>query len=286
LLSINTPTLTPNYAAIYDIAATEAIQTIIAEWTPFPISTDGAPLVLDIPQLLPDQLRFSGRNEDWSPFIDEFAGVEMVLVPAGCFMMGDENGEQDEYPVHEVCFEESFWIDRYEVTNVDYGSSGLYSNSNYPREDLTWVDAQKFCEHRGARLPTEAEWEYAARGPSNWIYPWGNEFIAENAVCWSNSVGHPSDIGSRLGGQSWVGAYDMSGNVWEWVNDWYGPYSEERQINPIGPESGEYRIYRGGSWGNNHVGTLRSSYRTATVPDDYRTGGWNYDIGFRCARSF
>jgi formylglycine-generating enzyme required for sulfatase activity len=219
------------------------------------------------------------RNADWEPVIQDFNGVEMALVPAGCFMMGNEQ------PVHEVCFEEPFWIDVYEVTNGQFGSAASdcthwSSSDNQPRICVDWRDATAHCESRGARLPTEAEWEYAARGPDGLVYPWGNEFIADNVVYGDNSGGHTASVGSRPGDVSWVGAYDMSGNAWEWVADWYGTYPSEAQVNPTGPGSGQYRVLRGGSWGDHSSYSLRGANRLRHPPVDPAP-----DHGFRCALS-
>ena len=220
------------------------------------------------------------RNAAWTPLVHEFNGVEMVLVPAGCFMMGGEGSLGDETPIHEVCFEQPFWIDRTEVTNGRYGSTGQFSGDNRPRERVTWFEARDFCENRGTRLPTEAEWEYAAHGPESWIYPWGDEFLSDNVVWADNSGNQTEDVGSRPRGVSWVGALDMSGNVWEWVADWYGDYSSAKQINPVGPTSGDSRVMRGGAWVSTSPGYLRASYRAQYRPD----GSLNL-IGFRCARA-
>jgi serine/threonine protein kinase/Tol biopolymer transport system component len=220
-------------------------------------------------------------NRDWTPVIQDFDGVEMVLVPAGCFMMGSEDGGNGERPVHEICFEEPFWIDRTEVTNAQYGSSGEFSGDNRPRENVTWFNARDFCESRGARLPTEAEWEYAARGPEGWTYPWGNEFVSDNVVWDENSGGHTAEVSSRPGGASWVGALDMSGNVWEWVSSLHEPYpysaSDGRESN-IGTSSA--RVLRAGAWSGSNPDLLRAAYRVSRDP-----GSWNLVWGFRCARS-
>jgi formylglycine-generating enzyme required for sulfatase activity len=232
---------------------------------------------------------------DWEPVILTIGGVEMALVPAGCFEMGSTDEQidyvvslgayrtdlADEQPAHEVCFEVPFWIDVYEVTNQQFGSLGCSYWSwrpSQPRNCIEWTDSLAHCKARGARLPTEAEWEYAARGPNGLLYPWGNEFIADNVVYTFNSGQIVWDVGSKPDGVSWIGAYDLSGNMWEWVSDWYGAYSSDRQVNPQGPSSGEYRVLRGGSWNDGSIGA-RSTYRFGSNFSDLRTG-------FRCALSF
>jgi sulfatase modifying factor 1 len=225
------------------------------------------------------------HNADWSPVIQNFDGVEMALAPVGCFMMGS-NEYDDEQPIHEVCFEESFWIDVYEVTNGQFGPAALDCNNlssgdNQPRICVSWDEAEAYCEARGARLPTEAEWEYAARGPDGLIYPWGNAFVADNVVYSGNPGRQAAEVGSRPGGVSWVGAYDLSGNVWEWVADWYDPgyYARSPVLNPQGPESGSDRVVRGGSWELSDSVLLRGAVRLSVDP--VLTPGI---VGFRCAR--
>jgi formylglycine-generating enzyme required for sulfatase activity/serine/threonine protein kinase len=253
-------------------------------------SPDAIPLDQPTPTAAPESaedpaisLAFAGvdTNSDWTPYIQEFDGMEMALVPAGCFMMGS-NENSNEQPVHEVCFEEPFWIDVYEVTNGQYGTVNVDRPKDTPRDSLTWFEIVDYCESRGARLPSEAEWEYAARGPDGLVYPWGNEFIADNAICQVNADWHMWDVGSKPGGVSWVGAYDMSGNAWEWVNDWYGRYYyvDSPRINPQGPDSGEERVLRGGAYGG-QLDWLRSAFRSAGQP-----GTASYFAAFRCARSY
>ena len=228
------------------------------------------------------------RNTDWTPVIVEFDGVPMALVPADCFVMGSDIGSENARPAHQVCFEEPFWIDVYEVTNEQFQRLGgvaerssVWEEPQQPRENITWEEAEAFCQQRGARLPTEAEWEYAARGPDALAYPWGNEFISDNVVHRENSDSRTWDVGSKPGGASWVGALDMTGNVWEWVNDWYGEDYSSRlsSVNPQGPKTGANRVHRGGAFGNT-ADTLDSVYR-GRFPPSTRIS----QVGFRCALS-
>ncbi len=224
-------------------------------------------------------------NNQWTPVIQEFDGVEMVLIPPGCFMMGSTDGSANELPVHEICFDTPFWIDRYEVTNGQYGSVGRWAGENRPRENLNWMDALAHCRSRSARLPTEAEWEYAARGPDNLAYPWDNEFEGGNVVYVENSNNETSPVGSRPGGRSWVSAHDMSGNVWEWVSTIYDP---EAFPYPYDPDDGREdleatdvrRVLRGGSLENVPL-YVRTTDRFWGKADEKRIN-W----GFRCAREY
>jgi formylglycine-generating enzyme required for sulfatase activity len=247
-------------------------------------------------------LAFEGvtRNDDWEPIVQNINGGQMALVPAGCFMMGSEDGNDDEQPIHEVCFEEPFWIDVYEVSNARFGSVGCEEQSSedeQPRNCVSWYEAADHCEARGARLPTEAEWEYAARGPDALIYPWGNEFdcslgnfddeTQRNSYVVEGGEGCDgfvvtAPVGSFPGGASWVGAYDMSGNAWEWVSDWYDPgyYANSPTLNPQGPDTGEHRVQRGGSWDDHGTNSLRAANRQWNRP----VSAYPYH-GFRCVLS-
>jgi len=234
-------------------------------------------------------------NAEWAPYaphIREFDGVEMALVPAGCFMMGSEDGHSDEQPVHEQCFEEPFWIDVTEVTNTQYGSASdnclkRSSEDSQPRICVDWFEAAAYCQSRGARLPTEAEWEYAARGPDGLAYPWGNDFVTDNVVYAINSASQTAEVGSRPAGASWVGAHDLSGNVWEWVSTIYDqdhfqyPYDSDDGREADGSsDSSSLRALRGGSWSSNSS-DLRGALRFRISPGI--TSNYN---GFRCARSY
>lgn len=223
------------------------------------------------------------HNADWTPYERDFDGVPMVLVPAGCFMMGSEDGEANERPVNQVCFNTPFWIDKTEVTNAQFvhfgGVAGRNSNwtgDNRPRERITWLEARDFCDKRGERLPTEAEWEYAARGPDGLIYPWGSDFEADKVVYGANSGSQTAAVGSRPAGASWVGALDMGGNVWEWVSSSDARYPYDASHESI---TNGFRILRGGAYGGDYPNRLRAAYRWVVNPNLE-----NGDIGFRCAR--
>ena len=224
-------------------------------------------------------------------------GMVMVYVPAGEFQMGSTEGYDAEEPVHAVVLN-GFWLDRTEVTNAQYQKcvtagdcevSGYASNSDYngvaqPVVGVSWHDAVAYCKWAEARLPTEAEWEYAARGPEGLIYPWGNTWDCArgnfNTDCGSDSYALTAPVGSFPEGTSWVGALDLAGNVWEWVADWYGSYSSGRQVNPAGPQSGTARVLRGGSWGSSE-NYARCANRLWYTP----TGTGNGYRGFRCGVS-
>ena len=220
------------------------------------------------------------RNADWKIVTQTFDGVQMVQVPAGCFMMGSVQGRRDEEPVTKICFNAPYWIDRTEVTNRQYGSQGHFSGDQHPRENLTWFEVRDYCAHRNARLPTEAEWEYAARGPDGLMYPWGDDLIDNNLVFDRNSSNQTADVGSKPQGVSWVGAYDMSGNAWEWVSSIYKPYpysatDGREDMN----DTTSRRVYRGGT-GSYIDFAAGATTRFREKPDDR-----NWLLGFRCARS-
>lgn len=223
------------------------------------------------------------QNEDWISYIRTSNGVQMALVPAGCFTMGSVSVYSNEAPVADVCFEAPFWIDVAEVSNEQYGSAGYFTDYDLPRETVSWFEAAAFCEARGAHLPTEAEWEYAARGPDGLLYPWGGRFVEEYVLYRNNSSGHTRVIGAQPGNQSWVGALDMSGSVAEWTSSLYRlyPYDAQdgREVNGSA-DSINARVIRGGSWWTIYPLDLRTTVRYGSIP----TNVSNY-VGFRCARS-
>jgi formylglycine-generating enzyme required for sulfatase activity len=213
----------------------------------------------------------------------------MALVPPGCFMMGSNSSENNgnEKPITRICFDKSFWIDKTEVTQAQFRSLGgkaaskpAFTGDNRPVESITWFEARDFCAQRGGRLPTEAEWEYAARGPDGRDYPWANVFVEDMVVFAGNSKQQTADVGSKPRGASWVGALDMSGNVWEWTNslERLYPYNAKdgRESNS---DTKNRRILRGGSWFDLSHSFLRASVRVWDYP-------WHesHNYGFRCAR--
>jgi formylglycine-generating enzyme required for sulfatase activity len=242
----------------------------------------------------------------------------LVSIPAGEFKMGSARADDPETLVEElpqhVVYLDAYWIDKTEVTNAQYAmcvadagactmpnnnTSLIRSNyydsyqyANYPVIFVSWSQAAAYCAWAGRRLPTEAEWEKAARGPEARIYPWGNTFDGTLANYCDINCTNPwkgpfedgyietSPVGDYPAGASVYGILDMAGNVYEWVADWYGPYSRISQVNPTGPASGLEHIIRGGSWGDDfaHIRTAVRSH--INVLDYYST---NF-IGFRCAR--
>jgi formylglycine-generating enzyme required for sulfatase activity len=224
-------------------------------------------------------------------------GGEMVRVPAGEFIMGSDNGSADEKPVRRVYLDE-FFIDKSEVTNEQYNqcvSAGPCSPNNkydgftdlqQPVVGVDWNQASTYCSWAGKRLPTEAEWEKAARGTDGRTYPWGEGIDCSKANYGDCKHGKTKPIGSYPSGASPYSAMDMAGNVWEWCSDWYDEnyYGRGVQLNaptrnPTGPTSGKYRVLRGGSWVSD-PSNLRASARNWCNPD-YRSGLY----GFRCART-
>jgi len=255
-------------------------------------------------------------NSQWKPVVKSFDGVEMVLVPPGCFMMGSTDQQvQDaveqaikitnaedpslnrlkaEKPQHKVCITQGYWLDQNVVTNAGFDAfvkAGGYSTDTYwsadgkawktqnningpvtncteysneaqqPRVCVSYYEAEAYAKWRGGRLPTEAEWEYAARGPDSWIYPWGNTFDGTRlnycdkncSYDWADKsiddgYARIAPVGRYEKGGSWVGAYDMVGNIFQWTGDRPDYYQSGPQNDPAGPTSGHDRVMRGGVW--------------------------------------
>ncbi len=212
--------------------------------------------------------------------------IGMVFVEGGTFQMGSSNSESDEKPIHTVTVS-SFYMDKTEVTQAEYRKVMGKNPSNFsgcddcPVEKVSWHDANAYAQKVGKRLPTEAEWEYAARGGNKskgYTYSGGNNL---DAVGWydNNSGGKTHPVAQKQPNE--LGLYDMSGNVWEWCSDWYdkGYYSRSPQNDPQGPNSGKYRVLRGGSWYDSGS-SCRVANRNRYDPD-----GRHDDHGFRLVLS-
>jgi len=307
---------------VVPVAPAPPIVTEAPVATEAPVETE-APVATQPPAL--------GIGSTWTRPAD---GMLMVYVPEGNFTMGSNDGSSDEQPVHTV-YLDAFWIDQTEVTNAMFSlfvertgyqtdaegkgssyvfdganwndvsgadwqhpqgpSSGLAGLNDHPLVHVSWNDAEAYCGWAGARLPSEAEWEKAARGTDGRTYPWGNQSPAGNLlnfadvnlnVDWADKnvndgYEFTAPVGSYPSGASPYGALDMAGNVWEWVADWYGEtyYSQSPSSNPTGPASGEVRVLRGGSWVSDED-VVRSAHRVRSNPTD------SFDfVGFRCVLS-
>jgi len=213
-----------------------------------------------------------------------------------------------EQPAHRVTLSEGFWIDRFEVSNGTFAAfvaDGGYrrpelwsaagrqwlatqdaaalprpcpvdARPDFPRACVTWYEAQAYAHWRGGRLPSEAQWEYAARGPGSARYPWGEAFDAARANV--TGIQGTTAAGHYPGGASWVGAQDMAGNLMEWVADWLDTdyYACSPEVDPPGPVWGRVKVEKGGWWGS-HPFVARAAYRHFEDPPDYQ----DHHIGFR-----
>jgi serine/threonine-protein kinase len=244
-------------------------------------------------------------------------GATLLFVPKGDFIMGASADDmlqacgklrpdcrrewfKNVEPARTVTLD-AFWIDETEVTNkmykacVDAGACKppFQSNSetrknyfgnpeydDYPVTYVTWEHANAYCTWAGRKLPTEAEWEKAARGTDGRVYPWGNEVENETLLNYSLKVGDTTPVKAYPLGVSPYGAYDMAGNIWEWVADWYDPayYQTAPSVNPMGPDSGETKVSRGGAW-IFYDFDMFATDRYGNYPQTT-----NSVIGFRCAR--
>lgn len=274
----NTPTQTPSPPPTSTPTSTPTI-TLTPTPTATPLPKDGEVRAIIIP---------SGLR------------VMMVHVSAGFFLMGGQTSNDASLPQSTV-YLDRFWIDQYEVTNAVYASCvaagacnppsntrshdrlSYYNNptyANYPVIYVSWNDANDFCQWRGGNLPTEAQWEKAARGDDERTYPWGNAGPDCDLANYTGCLGDTSEVGRYPAGASPYGAFDMAGNVWEWVADWYDiNYYDNAPIeNPMGPAVGTYKTLRGGSWSDG-VAYIHVAFRNYNVPNNR----FDY-IGFRCVQ--
>jgi formylglycine-generating enzyme required for sulfatase activity len=226
---------------------------------------------------------------------------DWVTIPADAFVRGsdkskDKQAYDDETPQRRIYLSE-YQIARVPVTNTQYkvfvdatghrkpahweGGQIPKGKTDHPVVYVTWQDAMAFCTWAGVRLPTEAEWEKAARGTDGRIYPWGNQPPDAKRCNFGGKVGDTTPVGIYPDGASPYGVMDMAGNVWDWVNDWYeaGYYSVSPGSNPQGPTTGSSRILRGGAW-YHYDDFVRSANRSYNHPVN-----WYVSYGFRCVRS-
>ncbi|MDH5527651.1 MAG: formylglycine-generating enzyme family protein [Nitrospirota bacterium] len=222
---------------------------------------------------------------------------DMIAIPGGPFILGDDSRHADEGPMQEWSVD-AFRIDRLEVTNDDFHrftmANGREAPShwgshqppkeigNHPVTYVSWYDARDYCAWRGKRLPTEFEWEKAARGDEGLKYPWGDIFDPKLANTPQSEIGHTTPVGSFPKGASPYGVLDVAGNVWEWTDSWYLPYPGNKRSNPNYGEV--YRIVRGGSWYDCEF------YKCGISAPTFNRGFFipntrNDTFGFRCAVS-
>ncbi len=219
----------------------------------------------------------------------------MAFIPSGTFLMGDaDTASANAQPPHMVTLS-AYCMDLTEVTVVAYRgctatgcttpSTGEYFNwgvagrDDHPINGVDWNQSRAYCQWRGGDLPTEAQWEYAARGTDGRIYPWGNAAPASQ-LCWNpTSRSGTCPVRTYPSGNSPFGLFDMAGNVWEWALDFYAEYPMSVAIDPTGPTSGTNRAARGGSWGFSKGPYVRAAYRADGAPVNR-----SHTVGFRCTR--
>jgi formylglycine-generating enzyme required for sulfatase activity len=248
-------------------------------WTDIPPTNTPEPTATPQPTVLPNEIQDS-------------KDVPMVLVPAGEFVMGANDDQAAAMPAHTV-YLDAYYIDVYEVTQNRYREcleaggcdteNGKHLNTpvwdEHPMMDINWYDAQEYCEWRGGNLPTEAQWEKAARGTDQRRYPWGNEPVTCELARYGECGWMTAPVGSHPAGVSPYGVHDMAGNAWEFVYDWYDRdyYKVSPSENPTGPDRDTgWKSERGGAWFY-EASLMSSIWRNHAKPT------WHFDyVGFRC----
>ena len=295
------------------VAPTETASVIVIPPTETATVEVQPSATLELPTPTPGTTATPAPVERASPM----DGMIEVQIPAGILHMGayDVNADPDEKPAHEVSMH-SYWMDKVEVTNgmytlciqagacskqhdpfsqrrPDYFTNPEYRD--YPVVNVTWEEATIYCTWAGRRLPTEAEWERAARGDDLRTYPWGDDLPSQQYANFDNVIHDTSRVGSYAAGASPYGILDMAGNVWEWVNDLYREdyYQTAPTADPAGPTqtSGRYnRAIRGGSYQDTFMdirvsnrGSLKGPNPLLLADDPARYGQSSVKIGFRCA---
>jgi iron(II)-dependent oxidoreductase len=278
--------------------ATEA--QVMPTSTPVPAPPTPTSLPTNTPLPTPSPAAMAAETPAPAPTVPELPAVteSMVEIPAGPFVMGQDDGDREDRPAHEVDLP-AYEIDKFEVTNADFAAfveaTGYESDGeklgkkywrdsfsegkeNHPVVRVTWNDAVAYCEWVGKRLPTEAEWEKAARGTGAFRYPWGNEWDPSKANVKETGLRSTAVVGSFGAGASPSGVEDMVGNVWEWTGDWYQAYPGNSAGDRYYGE--QCRVTRGGGWFDDEPQATTFN-RNCGVPDKTL----NDDLGFRCARS-
>lgn len=214
-------------------------------------------------------------------------GSALIWVPGGTFQMGTNDTDPNYYlqlarPVHSVTLS-GFWMGKYEVTVGQYRayctatgrsmpsapSWGWVDRDSNPMVKVTWEDVVAYGTWAGLKLPTEAQWEYAASGGDGRKWPWGNTWDSSRCINYDVGARSTAPVGSRTSGVSPFGMQDMAGNVWEWCSDWWAEsYPSAAQTDPVGPSSGQYRVLRGGFWGSGDPVYFRCAYRDGVTPDN------------------
>jgi formylglycine-generating enzyme required for sulfatase activity len=257
------------------------MQTLYSILLSFLITLAGLPLTLLAqspaqPASLPKAGAKAGQTE-----LNPTDGQTYVWIPAGTFLIGcspgDAECDRDEKPAHQVTLTKGFWIGQTPVTQEAYRlvtgqSPGYFKGAKFPVESLSWDEAQTYCQATGLRLPTEAEWEYAARAGSAI-----SRYADLDQVAWYgvNSGDKTHEVMQKQP-NAWH-LYDMLGNIWEWTADWYAPYTAASATDPQSPASGKIRVLRGGSWANG-PSFVRISVRSGNEPEHKSNV-----VGFRCA---
>lgn len=297
----NYQTYTRNITISPDVKTIEDIRLILLESTKTTTET-----LIPAPTANPTLMSMLTPNPEFTPQFRTIDGVEQNWVPEGSFVAGDTSGfgYDDERPFH-IVYTDGFWIDRTSVTNSEYASCpdsictppqklnshvrpvyyGIPEYGNYPVINIIWQQASDYCAWRSGRLPTEAEFEKAA----GWnpvtgltlIYPWGDLAPTDDFANFNGIDRDTKPVGSYPKGMSPTGAYDMAGNVWEWVSDWYSAtyYADNHEWhNPTGAQNGIYKVIKGGSWYDSNTSWLRVSNRGGITPPDKVAN----EFGFRC----
>jgi formylglycine-generating enzyme required for sulfatase activity len=249
-----------------------------------------------VPSSSPPVASSSPRSPAPLPTWRNSIGMEFALIPAGEFLMGSNDEHDNEKPVHTVRISKPFYLGQYEVTQGQWqvimgnNPSRFKGAVKLPVESVSWEDVQEFIRRLNTRegssryrLPTEAEWEYAARAGTITAYSFGDDPGRLGDYAWfaDRAGGKTHPVGQKKP-NPWQ-LYDMQGNVWEWVQDWYGAYAAGAAVDPVGPPSGSSRVNRGGSW-RHSARNCRSAYRARGAPDyRYNYLGFRY-LGFRLLR--